>query len=57
MLRREKKRGKLQMFFGDTDMVLWTLCLVASVYGCVLVFSAAVGADAGKAGYLVQFIA
>ena len=57
MLRREKKRGKLQTFFGDTDAVLWTLCLLASVYGCVLVYSAAVGAGTGKSGYLVQFIA
>ncbi len=45
------------MFFGDTDMVLWILCLLASVFGCILVYSAAVGAGTGRAGYLVQFIA
>ena len=57
MLHREKRHGKLQMFFGDTDMVLWILCLLASVFGCILVYSAAVGAGTGRAGYLVQFIA
>lgn len=57
MLHREKKRGKLRAFFGDTDMVLWGLCFCASVFGCILVFSATVGAGGGKSGYLVQFIA
>lgn len=57
MLRREKKRGKLQRLFGDMDMVLWLFCLCASAFGCVLVYSAAVGAGFGRAGYLVQCIA
>jgi len=57
MLKREKKRGKWQLFFGDVDMTLWILCLCASVFGCLLVYSAAVGSGTGKGGYLVQFIA
>ena len=57
MLQKEKKRGKLHAFFGDVDMVLWILCLCASVFGCLLVYSATVGAGGGKSGYLVQFIA
>ena len=57
MLKRERKGGKIRTFFADTDMVLWALCFLASAFGCLLVYSASVGANVGKSGYLVQFIA
>lgn len=57
MLKKEKSRGPLSFFVKNSDMPLILLCVIASVYGCMLVYSAIVGEGGSVKSCLVQFAA
>lgn len=44
-------------YIRNTDKLLLVFCALASVYGCLLVYSVAQTSGTGKAGYLIQFAA
>ncbi len=45
---------KLRSFVRDSNLRLILLCLIASTYGCILVYSAAHGVGAGLRGSIIQ---
>ena len=56
MLKREKKYGHFGFFVKNSDMPLLTFCIIASLYGCLLVYSSIVGEGGSIRSCLVQFI-
>lgn len=53
-----KKLGSgISDYIRNTDKLLLFFCALASVYGCMLVYSVAQTSGTGRAGYLIQFAA
>ena len=52
-----KQKSRIKAFARYSNLRLIVLCLLASVYGCVLVYSAAYGAGDGWKGAIIQIAA
>ena len=50
----DKWTDKLRSFIHDSNLKLILLCLIASAYGCTLVYSAAHGFGEGLSGSIIQ---